>query len=662
VQKEALERSGTMAGKQHIDRREVLLGGTAAGVALLAGQALAQAGPRASLRVLATTDLHVNVLAYDYFREAPDNTVGLAKTAALIAAARAEARNTVLFDNGDTIQGSPLGDYVAYRRGMQAGQQHPMIAAMNALDYACGTLGNHEFNYGLDFLASAFAGANFPAVCANVVKPDGTPLVRPWLVLDREIEDSAGAKHRLKLGVIGFVPPQIMQWDKAHLEGRTRALDIVEAARAEVPKLKAAGADIVVALCHSGISANQRAGGDENAGLYLAGVEGIDALILGHQHLVFPGATSFNNLAAVDNKAGTLAGKPAVMPGFWGSHLGVIDLDLVQTGGRWSVAGHKVEARPIFERTADRRIVPKVEAVAAVAATVKADHEATLAYVRTPVSATSAPITSYFAMVADDPSIQIVTNAQAWYVKQLVAGTPYAGLPILSAGAPFKAGGRGGPGAYTDVKAGPITIKDLADIYIFPNTLQVVKVTGAQVREWLERSAGAFNRIDVSKGSTEQPLLDTRFPAFNFDIIDGVSYAIDVTQPSRYDLDGKLVEPNARRITDLMFDGKPIVDTQEFVLATNNYRASGGGNFPGTKTTVIIEAPDLNRDVIMRYLIELKQVNPTADGNWRLAPLPAGLNVTFVTGPAAAPFLPRSLNAVPAGEAADGFVKYRLAS
>jgi 2',3'-cyclic-nucleotide 2'-phosphodiesterase/3'-nucleotidase len=323
------------------------------------------------------------------------------------------------------------------------------------------------------------------------------------------------------------------------------------------------------------------------------------------------------------------------------------------------VAGHRVEARPIYERTADRRIVPRADTVEAVAATVRTDHEATLAYVRTPVSATSAPITSYFALVADDPSIQIVTNAQSWYVRQLVAGTPHASLPLLSAAAPFKSGGRGGPTNYTDVKSGPITIRDLADIYIFPNTLQVVKVTGALVREWLERSAGAFNRIDPAR-SEEQALINTAFPAFNFDVIDGVTYQIDVTQPSRYDLEGRLVAPEARRILDLRHGGNPVGEAQEFLVATNNYRASGGGNFPGTRTTVVIEAPDLNRDIIMRYLVELKTVDPKADGNWRFAPLPAGVNVSFVTGPGAAPHLPATLKAVPAGDAPEGFVKYKM--
>jgi 2',3'-cyclic-nucleotide 2'-phosphodiesterase/3'-nucleotidase len=640
-------------------RRRVVATGAAA-FALPVLPALAQE-PRLALRLLETTDLHVNVLAYDYYQDKDDNTVGLAKTATLVKAAIGEAKNSILFDNGDFIQGSPLGDYIAYKKGMKAGDTHPMIAAMNLLDYACGTLGNHEFNYGLDFLAAGIQTAKFPMVCANVTKADGQPLVKPWLILDRTFKDEAGADQKIRIGVIGFVPPQIEQWDKTHLAGKARATDIVDAAKKHVPELRAAGAELVVALCHSGIVGGERKGGEENAALFLAAIEGIDVILTGHQHLVFPGGRAFDNIPGVDNKKGSLHGKPAVQPGFWGSHLGIVDLQLVKKGNAWSVADFKVEARPIFNRMPDRRIVSKADADTVLLAAVKADHDAALAYIRTPVAATSAPITSYFALVADDPSVQIVSNAQIWYVKQLIAGGPLAGLPVLSAAAPFKAGGRGGPSYFTDIKTGPIAIKDLADIYIYPNTLQVVKVDGATVREWLERSAGMFNRIDPA-GTGEQALLNTRFPAFNFDVIDGVTFKIDVTQPARYDVDGKLVEPNARRIVDLMFEGKPIDDKREFLVASNNYRAGGGGNFPGLakgKSTVI-EAPDLNRDVILRYLVELKTVNPSADGNWSFVPLPASTNVTFLTGPAASAHLPKTLKASPAGDGGDGFVKYRL--
>jgi 2',3'-cyclic-nucleotide 2'-phosphodiesterase/3'-nucleotidase len=645
---------------QSITRRRVLQTGVAAAALTGAPRFAWAAGPVVKLRILETTDLHVNVFPYDYYRDAADDTVGLARTATLVKGARAEAKNTMLFDNGDLIQGSPLGDFIAYRRGMKKGDVHPMVAAMNELNYDCGTLGNHEFNYGLEFLQNAMGTAKFPLVCANVIKANGETLQKPWIVLDREFTDESGAKQSIKIGVIGFVPPQIVQWDKSHLDGKATTIDIVDAANKHVPDLKKAGADIVVALCHSGIAGGERKGGEENAALHLAKVEGIDVILTGHQHFTFPGGKEFANIPGVDVQKGTLHGKPAVMAGFWGSHLGLVDLELTKEGNAWKVANFRTEARPIYDRV-DRKVVAKVESDAAVMAAAKEGHEATLKYVREPVGTTSVPIHSYFSLVSDDASVKLVTEAQAWYVADQLKASAFKDLPILSAGAPFKAGGRGGPNYFTEIKPGPLAIKDMADIYIYPNTIRVVKITGAQVREWLERSAGIYNQIDPAKGG-EQELVNPKFPAYNFDVIAGVQYKIDPTQASRYDDNGKVVNANARRIKDLTHNGKPVTDDQQFLVVTNNYRAGGGGNFPGADgTTIVFEAPDLTRDAIMRFIIEKKEVAPKADGSWSLA-VPSGVTMTFTTGPNAANYQPAGIKVEKMGDAPEGFVKYKIVS
>lgn len=662
-----------MAKEHHPNRRDTLKAGAAiAASAGLSSGSLAQGTvpeasaprpasqpPRLKLRVLETTDLHVNIVPYDYFRDGPDETVGFAKTAGLIREAQAQVQNSLLFDNGDFLQGSSLGDYIAYKKKLNAGDTHPMLAAMNTLPYLCGTLGNHEFNYGLEFLENGIAKAEFPLVCANVERAGGGPLLDPWRLFEQSFEDEAGNRHVLRIGVIGFVPPQIMQWDKANIAGKLVAFDIVEAAQRHMPDLLAAGPDLVIALCHSGIAGGERRGMEENAALHLAAVEGIDVILSGHQHLVFPGASAFDGIAGIDNVKGALHGKPACQPGFWGSHLGIVDLDLERRGERWRIADFRVEARPIFERRPDHTIVSKAMAEPAVLAAVEADHQATLTYMREPAGHTAAPINSYFALVIDDASVQIVGEAQIAYAKPLMAQTRWKDLPILSAAAPFKSGGRAGPSFYTDIPAGPLALKNIADIYLYPNTIQILKISGADVREWLERSAGLFNRIDPGR-SEEQPLIDPSFPAFNFDVIDGVTYRIDVTQASRYDYEGRLVAPKARRIVELSFRGEPIDEAAEFIIVTNNYRASGGGNFPGTRTTVVLEAPDLNRDAIVRHVVGGKSFQPRPDGNWSLVPLPAGVTATFLTSPAAAGKMPAGLKAVPMGVEPGGFAKYRL--
>src|SRR3954454_14842635 len=297
----------------------------------------------------------------------------------------------------------------------------------------------------------------------------------------------------------------------------------------------------------------------------------------------------------------------------------------------------------------------------AVVAAGQADHDGSLKYVREPVGQTSVPIHSYFSLVSDDASVKIVADAQAWYVADQLKNTPYKDLPLLSAAAPFKAGGRSGPNYFTEIKPGPLAIKDMADIYIYPNTVRAVKVTGAQVREWLERSAGIYNQIDPAKGG-EQNLINDKFPAYNFDVIAGVTYKIDPTQASRYDVDGKLVAPDAHRIKDLAYNGKAVTDDQLFVVATNNYRAGGGGNFPGNDgKTIVLDAPDLTRDAIMRYIVERKEVAPKADGSWSLV-APAGVTMTFTTGPNAAHYQPAGIKIEKMGDAPEGFVKYRIVS
>ncbi|ANT61737.1 2',3'-cyclic-nucleotide 2'-phosphodiesterase [Salipiger sp. CCB-MM3] len=648
-----------------ISRRGFLAGSAASGalIALHPYSARAAAN-QAHLRIMETTDLHVHVFPYDYYADKPVDTVGLSRTASIIESIRAEATNAMLVDNGDFLQGNPLGDYIAYERGMKDGDMHPVITAMNTLGYDAGTIGNHEFNYGLGFLEKSAAGANFPIVLANIAKTQGaTPredetLFKPYVILDREITDGAGNTHPIRVGIIGFTPPQVMNWDRKHLEGNVEARDIVTTAEAWVPQMKEEGAEIIIALSHSGIGAAQHEDGMENASVPLAAVDGIDALMTGHSHLVFPSA-DYDGRDAIDLAAGTIHGKPAVMGGFWGSHMGLIDLLLERDGNAWKVISTTSEARPIYERGEDRKVTALVGDDEEVLDSIRPEHEATLDYVRRAVGETSAPLYSYFALVADDPSVQIVSIAQSWYIEQMMQGTEYEGLPILSAAAPFKAGGRGGPEYYTDVPKGPVAIKNVADLYLYPNTVRAVKVTGAQVKNWLERSAGMFNQIEP--GSSDAPLLNPDFPSYNFDVIDGVTYQIDLSQPAMFDRDGNVVNEGTNRIVNLSYDGAPIDPEAEFIIATNNYRASGGGSFPGAKgDTIVFEAPDTNRDVIVRYIVEQGTINPSADDNWSFAPM-EGTTVLFETGPKARDYMESvALDIEDAGDNADGYAQFRV--
>jgi 2',3'-cyclic-nucleotide 2'-phosphodiesterase/3'-nucleotidase len=321
------------------------------------------------------------------------------------------------------------------------------------------------------------------------------------------------------------------------------------------------------------------------------------------------------------------------------------------------VSDSKAHIRPIRDRATRK---PLVAADPVVAQLVAAEHQGTLDYVRGEVAQTRAPIISYFAQVADDPSVQVVSAAQLMYAKKALQGTEFENLPLLSAAAPFKAGGRQGWSYYTDIPVGPVAIRSVADLYIYPNTIKAVRITGAQVREWLEMSAGQFHRIDPN-GPPEQNLVNESFPTFNFDTLDGVRYEIDVTQPARYDRSGKLVSETARRIKGLSFNGKPIDEQARFIVVTNNYRASGGGNFPAMDgNNIVMDAPDENREALIEYFQAVKTFDPAADGNWRIQPVP-GVRLRFSSGAGGIKHLPRYPAVKLVKDNGDGSALYELA-
>lgn len=589
------------------------------------------------LRILETTDLHSNMMDFDYYKDAPTEKFGLVRTASLISAARSEATNSVLVDNGDLIQGSPLGDYMA-AKGLKKGEVHPVYKALNTLNYAVGNLGNHEFNYGLDYLNNALAGAKFPYVNANIIDAKtNKPLFTPYLIQNTEVKDKEGKTRTLKIGYIGFVPPQIMTWDKANLSGKVTVNDITETARQYVPEMRAKGADLVVVVAHSGLAAEPYKAMAENSVYYLSQVPGVDAILFGHAHAVFPGK-DFAAIKGADIAKGTLNGVPAVMPGMWGDHLGVVDLTLNNDGGKWRVTQSKAEARPIYDAAAKKSLAAEEANMVKV---LKADHDATREFVSQPVGKSADNMYSYLSLVQDDPTVQVVNNAQLAYVKHFIQGDPnLADLPVLSAAAPFKAGGRkNDPASFVEVEKGQLTFRNAADLYLYPNTLVVVKATGAEVKEWLECSAGQFNQIDVHSTKPQSLINWDGFRTYNFDVIDGVKYQIDVTQPAKYDGECQPVNKDAERIKNLTFNGKPIDPKMTFLVATNNYRAYGG-KFAGTGDShIAFASPDENRAVLAAWIsAETKragEIHPAADNNWRLAPIHSDnkLDIRFETSP-----------------------------
>jgi len=628
--------------------------------------AAAIGGGTVHLRLIETTDLHLHLLPYDYYADQPMPGFGLAGAARLIEDARAEASNCLLFDNGDFLQGTPLGDVVAYERGLREGDLHPVVAAMNALEYDAIALGNHEFNYGLDFLQKTLMGAKCPVVSANLMTAPGTrpggraTLARPYALFERAVVDGQGGRHPLRIGVIGLAPPQVVTWDRHVLDGRLWAHDMVETARAWLPEIREAGADLVIALAHTGIGPPRHVEGMENAALPLARLDGIDVILMGHDHLLFP-APGFSAVPQVDVQSGTLAGKPAVMAGCWGAHIGVIDLVLQRDAGTWHLVQSRSHTRSgkVMAATgcagADRS-----RASARVAASVRDAHSATLQSIRRPVGHSDVALHTFFAHLGISTALSVVAEAQRRHVAERLADPGLRDLPILSAVAPFKAGGRAGPSGYTDIPAGPLALRHIADLYAFPNAIAALRLRGAALIEWLERSAAAFNRI--RPGTSDTLLRHPDVPGYNFEVIDAVDVTYDLSQPARYDAQGRLIDRKARRVVQALFEGAPVAPADEFILCTNSYRASGAGCFAGAgRESLVFRDERLVRDILRDHVARGAPLDGRRRGGLGFLPMP-GTSAIFETGPAARAHLDEiaAFSPVERGTTRAGFLRLRV--
>ena len=538
--------------------------------------------PTISLRILHTSDIHGKLTGFNYFSARNDGQPGLVHAAAVIAKARAEQPNSILIDNGDLIQGDPLADWA-----MELAKQgeHPIIAALNSLKYDVANLGNHEFNYGLENLFSAYQHANFHVISSNLEWTELAPAalrekVQPWVMLARQVIDSEGVEQRVNIAIIGVVPPQIMQWDANLLSDRVVAHDMREAAAERIQEARQAGADIIIIAAHTGLPrANEMALNTEQVVDQLALLEHVDAIVFGHQHQVFPGANSYPHSTAVDDQRGTIHGIPATSPGYAGSHVGQIDLLLEHDGQQWQVVDFNVAALKSDVQQADQALVETLNNV----------HSGTQAYVQQPVGVSQQELSYATARLEPSSGVQFVQRAQLWYAKErMQLPQAYRDLPLLSAAAPFDAAADALE-PFTEIAKGSVSLGQIADLYRYPNSLDVVKLNTQQLLDWLEASAEAF----VADGDPELrwSWVNKAIPHYNFDSILGLNYHIAPDQAP------------GSRIRNLTYQGQPLSRDQEFLILVNSYRASGGGNMPHLNSdSIVLQSPDQLPDILRWYL------------------------------------------------------------
>ncbi|GGP99098.1 5'-nucleotidase C-terminal domain-containing protein [Streptosporangium pseudovulgare] len=553
----------------------------------------ASAGKSVTVTVMGTSDLHGNTLNWDYFKNAEfddgkGNDVGLAKVSTMVNKIRAErgADHTLLFDSGDTIQGTPLAYYYAKVEPItQTGELHPMARAMNAIGYDAVTLGNHEFNYGLPLLATWIKQVKAPVLGANAVDAaTGKPAYQPFVIKTMKVK----GEKPIRVGVLGLTNPGVAIWDKGNVEGKLRFDDLVKTAGKWVPVIRGLGADVVVVTAHAGDSGLSSYGGDlpvENAAAMVGEqVPGVDAVLFGHAHNEVP-------QRFVTNKA---TGRQVLLtePAKWGQRLSVLDFTLTKQRGRWTVTGKSSTTLNTNTVAEDPKIVTLM----------KKQHDTTVGYVNKEVAASKDELLAAESPYKDTPILDYIQKVQTETVKKAIAGTADADLPVLSLAAPFS--------RTATFPAGPVSIRDMAGLYIYDNTLMAVRLTGAQLKDYLEYSAKYFAQlapdapVDLSRLTNADNI-----PDYNYDQLSGVGYDVDVAKPV------------GRRITGLSYNGQPVSADQRFVVAVNNYRQSGGGGFPHVSTAPVVYNAQVEiRQALIDYATETKVIDSAdfAEVNWRL--------------------------------------------
>jgi 2',3'-cyclic-nucleotide 2'-phosphodiesterase/3'-nucleotidase len=543
--------------------------------------------------MLATTDLHGRVQDWDYFEDAPytersGDATGLARVGSVVEQVRAEKgeESVLVVDNGDFLQGTPLSYYYARQEPVtETGAEHPMAAAYDAIGYDAQVVGNHEFNYGLELLQSYADDVEHPVLGANVVDAaTGEPYLPPYTLQRVHVP---GHKP-VTVGVLGLTTPGSAIWDRGNVEGRVGFRDMVESARQWVPVVDQQ-ADVVVVLSHAGVGGTSSYGPDaaptENPTDVIARtVPGIDAMVVGHTHRDVPSQVVENEVTGEDVLL--------TQPYRWGATVSQVDFSLAKTRGQWDVVGTDVTTH----RTEDFPEHPEV-----LAATAEA-HETTVGYVNQVVATSTEELSAATSRYEDTAILDFIQQVQTDAVEGALEGTEYGDLPVLSIAAPF---------SRTAVfPQGEVTIRDIAGLYVYDNTLEAVQLTGAQVRDYLEFSAGYFTQVP-STGAVDPETITGAggTPDYNYDVLSGVEYDIDVSRPA------------GDRITRLEVDGTPVADTDVFVVAVNNYRRSGGGAFPHVSTAPKVYDEQLE---IRQLLIDTAQATGTIDpadfavDNWRL--------------------------------------------
>ncbi len=594
----------------------------------------------------------MQMTAFDYVRNQTNSAGSLAKLATTIADLRREAELThatsVLFDNGDTFQGTPVAEFIART---DSGLSHPMVKAMHTLGYdACG-LGNHDFDHGLDHLATSLKQHQTPVVCSNIAS-DYLPMVQPHCILERTATGLDGRDYRLRIGVLSSLPDKTALWSKYHLENRATLAAPLPVLRKAAAHLRAQGVDVIIVLAHMGIAQFDEGPGAQNQIKEVAALEDVDIVVGGHTHLRFPGP-DHAGIEGVDIVNGTINGKPVVQPGPMGADVGVIDLDLHRPrgGSRWHIANACVRLKSVKTDTVEDPVILSAA---------RPTHRQTVDFLDQPVARLAKPMHSFFALADPSPMPALLAHAKLATISSSVAGTEYADLPLLAAASAPLTGGLDGPDNFLHLDAGSLQRRHIAGMNPYANNVWAVKTSGAQLLDWLERSAMIFNTL--VEDHPDQALIDPSVPGFRYDAIYGLTYDIDPRVPPRFYPSGRLNANSTGRVKNVRWNGKPLDILQDFLVATTDHRAGGGGLYvPFSNKDIAVGGTAPLQDAVTTYFEKPDCEAVRAAKPWRFVPK-LNLSAILLTAPQAAKHLHEIAHLRPeaCGETPDGFLRVRL--
>ena len=590
----------------------------------------------------------MQLTSFDYVKDRPTANASLARLAGLIEVQRQEADLCLLLDNGDTFQGTPLGDFLAKSKDAP---DNPMAQVMNHLRYDALGLGNHDFDLGLAYLVRSGSACNAPTVCTNL-RSKSLPHVQPSVILERSMVTQDGRCHPLRIGVLSVLPYQTAVWNRSTLGGAAEVLAPVPTLRTAAKHLRAKGADLIVVLAHMGIATFDEGETPQNELIEVAAIPGIDAVIGGHTHRRFPGP-DHAGVADVDAKAGMIAGKPVVLPGHAGSDLGVIDLQMERddASGRWRIVATSSKLLAADRSAQEEPAIVKLTDCA---------HKATRAFLAKPVARMVRPMHTYFALVQPSAITSLLATAKRHVIVRDLLGTEHADLPLLAAASTPSTGGFEGPDNFLAIPEGQLLRRDIAGLNPYANQVWAVRTTGAQIIDWLERSALLFNTL--LPGAPDQALVNPQVPGFRYDTIFGLTYTIDPTRPPCFDLAGRRQDGASGRIGDVRWNDAPLDPKQPFLVATTDHRVGGGGFFkPMQEDQIVLRTDASVEEALHEYLKAPDCAAVRSAKPWRFA-RSLGVSAILHTAPEATSLLQdiAEFSPEPCGRTEEGFARIRL--